>query len=149
MPTRMPRIKAKWKGRSNKHWAQLGVENGTAAVKTVWSFLKKSDVAPRDPAVPLWGMYPEKVKSLHTHVHSSQRQRQPVDGRIPTTLCACPSNQIPSSHKKEGSPDLCHGMGKPWGHYAHEKPDMKGHTLCDSTCTKNPEQANQERHKVD
>ena len=43
----------------------VGTRNGEAAMKTVWSFLKKLKVElPCDPAILLLGIYPKEAKTL-------------------------------------------------------------------------------------
>lgn len=53
------------------------------------------------------------------------------------------------NHRKEGSMDTCHNMAEPRKHDAPcVKSDTKGHTVCDSTDRKFPEQADPQRPRA-
>ena len=51
--------------KSNAHALLVGIRTGTATVKTVWNFLKKSETEiPYDQISPLQGSYLEKMNTL-------------------------------------------------------------------------------------
>ena len=51
--------------KGNSHVLLVGMQDGTATVKTEWRFLKKLKIElPYDPVIPLLGIYPKKRKTL-------------------------------------------------------------------------------------
>ena len=81
------------------------------------------------------------LRRLYTCVHSSittaKRWKQPKcpwmdDGY--KQMCSIHTTEYYSAMKKEGNCDTGYNVDEPWEHDAQwEKPDPKGHTVCDST----------------
>ena len=50
----------------------VGVQPGTALLKTVWLFLRKlGNNLPQDPEIPLLGIYPKDAQSYHKDMYSA------------------------------------------------------------------------------
>ena len=82
------------------------MQTGTAAVETVWKFLKKSRTElPYDPVIPLLGTYPKNMKTQHNMITGvlltiakirKQPQYPSIDESIKKMWCG-----IFFSHRKE------------------------------------------------
>ena len=97
---------------------------------------------------PIPGCLANRVESrtsnrwLYTHVHCSilhknqkvEATQVSTDGWVATQTVVHPYSGMSFSLKKEGNPDTCSNVDKPWGHYAQwNKPVTKSQILYDST----------------